>query len=62
MNGYVLAGAFAVIVVLIIVFAVVIPMTKEPSVTGLPSTIGPPTVRKNPRKLRNMRSDEDGWD
>jgi len=40
-------------------------MNREKSVTGIPSTIGPPTTRRKPRrkprKLRNMKEDEDGW-
>jgi len=62
------AAVFVAVIIFVIWFIMSLINRKENSVTGLPGTIGPPTRKKprrlrvRPRKLRNFKEDEDGWD
>lgn len=55
------AAVFIAVVTFVIWFIMSLFNRKEKSVFGMPSTVGPPS-RKNPRKLRNFKEDESGWD
>ena len=57
-----LSQAAVIIVMVVVCYGLIRLMKSEKSVTGIPSTIGPPTKRINSRKLRNMKDDEEGWD